>query len=376
MKKVLFTAKVDSHIIQFHIPYLKLFKEAGYEVHVASAGDSNIPFVDHKHDVSFGTNPFSAKTVENYKILKEIMFENDFDIVHTHTAIASALTRLANHKVNDMKARKNRLIYTAHGYHFLKGGPKSSWILYYPIEKYLSKYTEDLILINKEDYDLAQKHKMAKNIHYVPGVGLDVSKFPDQLDENILNQSRAEFGIEESTFVISYVAEINNNKNHMMLLNAVKDMTEAGYKLKLLLCGDGDLEDELKAWTTTNNLDDNIKFLGYTNRISEVLQLSDAYVSVSKREGLPLNVIEAMYNKLPIIVTNCRGNRDLVVNNENGFVIGYSVETLIESLKNLIEDTELRSDFSQKSRELSLKYTLDHIYSQMSEIYHVDQDGA
>jgi len=161
MKKVLFTATVDSHIMQFHLPFLKLFKEKGYEVHVATSGNEKIPYCDVKHVVTFERNPIKINNLKAIKQLKKICEEEKFDIIHTHTPMGSVITRLAARE--SRKKYKTRVIYTAHGFHFFNGAPLLNWIIYYPVEKWCAKYTDTLILINHEDYNLA-KEKFSKTV--------------------------------------------------------------------------------------------------------------------------------------------------------------------------------------------------------------------
>ena len=155
MKKVLFTATVDSHILHFHLPYLKLFKDNGYEVHVATNGDEVIPYCDVKHQICIERSPFKVNNIKAIKQLRKIIDKEKFDIVHCHTPMGSVVARIAS-----KNARKNygtRVIYTCHGFHFYKGAPLFNWIIFYPIEWYLSKYTDTLITINHEDENLARK---------------------------------------------------------------------------------------------------------------------------------------------------------------------------------------------------------------------------
>jgi glycosyltransferase EpsD len=177
MKKVLFTATVDSHILQFHLPFLKMFKENGYEVHVATNGNEKIPYCDVKHVVSFERSPIKINNLKAIKQLKKICEKEKFDIIHTHTLMGSVVTRLAAKKAR--RKYNTRIIYTAHGFHFFKGAPIKNWILFYPVEKYLAKYTDTLITINQEDYELAKMkfNKRCKDIQFVPGVGIDEKKF-------------------------------------------------------------------------------------------------------------------------------------------------------------------------------------------------------
>ena len=153
-KKVLFTATVDSHIIHFHIPYLKLFKDKDYEVHVVTGEEGKIPYCNKKHIINIKRNPYNFKNINAINELKKIINKEKFDIIHCHTPMGGVVTRIAAKKT---RINGTKIIYTAHGFHFYKGAPLLNWMLFYPIEKYLSKYTDTLITINKEDYELAKR---------------------------------------------------------------------------------------------------------------------------------------------------------------------------------------------------------------------------
>lgn len=309
MKKVLFTATVDSHILHFHIPYLKMFKENGYEVHVATSEDGEIPYCDVKHKVSFERSPIKINNLKAIKQLKKIISEEKFDIIHCHTPMGGVVTRLAART-----ARKNgtRVIYTAHGFHFYKGAPLLNWLVYYPIEKFLSRYTDTLLTINQEDYDIAKKKFHAKEIKLVHGVGVDKSRFDYTMAPEEKKAYRESVGVDENDFVVIQVGELNENKNQLMSIEAVRKLVHEKPDTKLLLIGTGKLKDFYKRKIEEYSLNNNIFELGYRKDIPQLLKISNLCISTSKREGLPVNIIEAQMSGLPVVATDCRGNRDLV----------------------------------------------------------------
>ena len=175
MKKVLFVANISKHILRFHLPYLKWFKEHGFETHVAAGGNEEIPWCDVKHKVSIERSPFSLKNIRAHKELKKIIEANQFALVHGHTPMGGVLARTAS-----VAARKNgtKVLYTAHGFHFYKGSPLANWLLYYPVEKYLASYADGIITINHEDYRLlSDKNFQVKDKFYINGVGVDPTRF-------------------------------------------------------------------------------------------------------------------------------------------------------------------------------------------------------
>lgn len=309
MKKVLFVATVTFHITTFHIPYLKMLNENGYEVHVASNGDNKIEYCDKHFNLPFERFPLKINNIKAYKELKKIINENDYEFIHCHTPVGAALTRLAARKA---RKKGTKVIYTAHGFHFFKGAPLKNWLIYYPIEKILAKYTDVLITINEEDYERAKKHFKTKQIELIHGVGIDKNKFDINMSKDDIVKLRKEFDLGENDFVFISVGELNKNKNQIMQIEAMKEVVKNNDKCRLLIVGKGGLDTYLKEKVKEYNLESYVKFAGFRKDIPQLLKSSNCLLATSYREGLPVNVMEAMMCKLPIIVTNCRGQRDLV----------------------------------------------------------------
>jgi glycosyltransferase EpsD len=367
MKKVLFTATVDGHILNFHTSYLKWFKEQGYEVHVASNGNLDIPFVDLKYNIPFERSPFKLVNFKAYKKLKNIIDDNNYKLIHCHTPMGSVLTRLAAKKA---RKKGTKVIYTAHGFHFFKGAPLINWLLYYPVEKWLSKHTDCLITINDEDYECAKRNKFkAGSIKKVNGVGIDLNKFTPQTVEK-KKKLRKEYGYSETDFILICVAELNHNKHQDMIINVINILKNIIPNIKLLLVGEGNLMEQYKNQVKKLNLEDYIKFLGYRKDVPNLMAISDVAVSASRREGLPVNVMEAMATGLPLVVTDCRGNRDLVRNGRNGYVVGINdVDGFADAVEKLYKIEKLRQNFSEKNCELIKMYSIKNVKNELEKIY-------
>lgn len=366
MKKVLFVATVDSHIRHFHIPYLKYFKEKGYEVHVATSNDENEKFdyCDKKHAITFERSPLKANNLKAIKQMKKLFKEEKFDIVHCHTPMGGVVTRIAakNFRKNGLK-----VFYTAHGFHFFKGAPLINWLIYYPVEKWLARYTDVLITINEEDYIRAKKFK-AKRVEKINGIGVNEQKFQIEMTEEEENKLKEEFKINQNDIVLTYVGELNNGKNQVMLMEAVKEVLKEHSNIKLLLVGKGKLEQEYKAIIAELGLGKYVVLTGYRRDVPKIFKITDIAVSTSKREGLPINLVEAQMSGLPIIATNVRGNNELAITNENGFIV-ESKEEVIEKIKFLIKNENIRKDMGKKSLEKSKKYRLEDVLKEMDKIY-------
>lgn len=367
MKKVLFVATVTRHINTFHIPYLKMFKEQGYEVHVASNGDEPIEYCDKHFNLNFARFPIKLQNYKVYKELKKVINDNEYEIIHCHTPVGGAIARLAAREAREKY--NTRVIYTAHGFHFYKGAPLINWLIYYPIEKWLSKYTDCLITINTEDYELAKKKfRKIKNIELVHGVGLDTSRFDIEITENELDDLRKQIGISKENIVLSYVAELNKNKNQILLIKTVEELVKENDKYRLILVGDGNKRQEYENYEKEHKLEKYIKFLGKRNDVPQILKLTNIYVASSLREGLPVNILEAMYVGLPVVAMDNRGHRELIKNNRNGFII-YNEYELRKKIKLILEKENLAYEWAKQTKIFVEKYSLGNLKKQMKKIY-------
>lgn len=366
-KKVLFCATVDNHFKAFHLPYMKWFQEQGWEVHVAANGSMELPYVDYKFDVSIQRSPFKFKNFEAYKHLKSIIDQNNYEIIHCHTPVGGVLARLAARKA---RKRGTKIIYTAHGFHFCKGAPFINWLAYYPLEKVLSYHTDCLITINEEDYHLAINHGFKANrIEHVHGVGVNIDRFKPA-DEGYKRELKIKSGYKPDDFLMFYAAEFNKNKNQQMLIQALALLKDEIPYAKLLLAGEGPLKEQCRGLSLSLGVEGMVDFLGYRNDIPSLLSLCDVAVASSLREGLPVNIMEAMASGLPIIVSENRGHSELVEDTVNGYVIsGQDYGRFAERLVELNQSRELRSRFASENITRVKKYSLPQVSKELAEIY-------
>lgn len=364
-ERILFVATTTAHINTFHIPYLKWFKEQGYEVHVASKGSQKIEYCDKHFDIPFERFPIKKNNLKAYKELERIINENNYKIIHCHTPVGGFLTRLAARK---SRKKETRVIYTAHGFHFYKGAPLLNWIIYYPLEKWMAHYTDCLITINKEDYEIAKKKLKVKQVEFVHGVGMNTQRFNTMITEDDKKNKRKGLGIKEDDIVFTYVAELNKNKNQIMLIQVIEKLKEEYKNIKLLLVGNCNNKQVYQEEIEKRNLENEVYLLGRRVDIQEILAITNIYLASSIREGLPVNIMEAMYMGLPIIATDNRGHRELVNNNENGFII-KTKQDMIYRIKEIIENQELREKMKKNNIEYIKKYTLKIVINDMEKIY-------
>ncbi len=364
---ILFCATVDTHFSSFHLPYLQWFKQQGWEVHVAAAGDNSLPYVDVKYSIPIERSPLNWKNLEAYKSLKSIIEKNQYSIIHCHTPMGGVISRLAARK-----ARKygTKVVYTAHGFHFFKGAPWINWILYYPIEKALARYTDCLITINEEDFVRAVKKRFkSKVIEHIHGVGVNTD-FYTPVNKFYKTKLREKYHYRHDAFLIFYAAEFNKNKNQKVLIQSLSFIKEEVPNARLLLAGKGPLLNDCMDLAKELGVDGMVDFLGYRNDIQALLNVSDVAAASSLREGLPVNIMEAMACGLPVVAVDNRGHRELVFNDKNGWLTKGYAEDISEKLILLAQDKLLCTRFGRYGREIILaKYSLEKIFEEKKKVY-------
>lgn len=371
MKKVLYIATVLSHICQFHLPYLKMFQERGYDVHVAAhdnLAEKNglqLKYANQRFEIPFQRSPFKAKNIVAYKLLVEIIDREQYDLIICNTPVGGILTRLAARKT---RRKGTKVVYIAHGFHFYKGAPKKNWLIYYPIEKYFAKKCDMIITINQEDYALACKKFKTKVVH-LHGMGVDETRYSlGEASERL--KKRELLGVNEQDFVALVVGELLPNKNQIQAIKAVEATLKTHQNIKLWIAGNGPNFAVLEKYVQEHELQNYVKFLGYCTNLQEYQRLVDVGVSCSIREGLPLNVIESMMSGNTFIATKNRGHNQLIKDGETGFLVDVGdVSALAEKLRVLMDDKELKMRLQNNAFNEMQLYTLSCALKEMENIY-------
>ena len=314
IKKILICASRVSHIHNFHIPYIEYFKNKGFQVDIAVQGISESPLIDNCYDVKFTKNPFSPDNLNTVKFLKRIMSENEYDIVYSNATLAGATARLA---VMGLK-KKPYFVHISHGYMFgEKNGLKSK--IYLLAEKLTRNVTDSLVVMNKEDFSLAKKYKLGKKLYFIYGMGLVEERFPEISSEK-RNEIRKSMGVSESEKMLLCVGEFSKRKNQTAIIYAFERLLKKHKNIKLVFAGEGDMLETCREMVQSLEIDRNIRFLGQVKDISYLYRCSDILVTASKMEGLPFNVMEALYCRVPVIATDIKGHSDPIENRKNGLL--------------------------------------------------------
>ncbi len=375
-KKALLVTTVSGFVPQFEMSNVAILKELGYEIHYASNFHNPSYGTDNKrlegtgiicHQVDFERSPFDKKNWYAYKQLVNIMKEEKIDLVHCHTPMGAVLARLAAKKcgIKDV-------IYTAHGFHFFKGASIKNWLIYYPVERFLSRYTGTQICINIEDFNNAKKFKAA-NVEYIAGVGIDTSDIKEQsnITDEEKNELRKELGIKDTDRVLITAGEMIERKNQQFLLeiiNRIKDKTNLN--IKFILCGHGRLESKLKNSAKSLGIEDNVIFAGYRSDIYKILGLAEVFLFSSFQEGLPVAVMEAMAVGLPVICSKVRGNADLIDHEKGGYVVDrFDVCVWSDLIYSLLMDNNKLKSFGEYNMVRIKEYDRSNVEKEMRRIY-------
>ena len=351
MPKLLLVANTSKeHIRKFCIPFIDRLHANGWTVDVACRLDVPVPECDTAYDLPCDRNPFRGGLFKSIKALKEIIRKNEYDLLVCSTVVGSMIARLAT---ATFRKRGLKVIYMCHGIHFFPGASLSRWVMGYPVEKLLAPKTDAIIVSNNLDLELANKYlKKIPVIEKSHSMGVNLSRFRDAvLSDAERVEKRRELGLDPDDFVLSYVAEIIDNKNQTMLLNAFEIVRKSVPNAKLMLIGPEHDSGELQKLVESKGLQKDILFLGWRSDVPVLLHLSDIYVASSKSEGLGLNLIEAMACNIPVVATKNRGHLEIVKHEQNGFLVDINdSEAMADYVLQLHGDAELRNKITAQAQ--------------------------
>ena len=370
MSKILFISNISNRISSFVTASISAAHSLDIVFYQASnwkrVAKTQIVAYEKEYDIKIkniqtSRNPFSTANLTAYKELVEFINQEKIDYIHCNTPIGGLLGRLVG-----KKCKVKKVIYQAHGFHFYKGAPLKNWLLYYPVEKWLARYTDALITINQEDYELAKRKMKLRNggkVYYVPGVGVNLEKFSHATAAKMTK--RRELGIPDDAVLLLSVGELNHNKNHETVIRAIADMN-----VYYIIAGQGELHQHLKDLIDSLNLQDRVKLLGFRRDVKELYEAADIFVFPSFREGLSVSVMEAMASGLPCVASKIRGNTDLLENTGGGFLCDpHDASEFAEKIEFLAADVELREKMGRANLMTIQKFSTETVIQEMQNIY-------
>ena len=374
-KRILLIANTARFLVLFEANDMRILTEMGYEIHCASNFREEQDETDAQailnergavtHQIDIARSPLAPGNLRAYRQLLSLMDKYAFDAVHCHTPMGAALARMAAHKKHIAP-----VLYTVHGLHFYKGAPLANWLLYCPVETFLSRWTDTLITINREDYARAKRQMHARRTAYLPGIGIDSASFrgTDEEGANRAQALREEFGIPEDAVVILSVGDLNENKNHKTVIEALSLLKRPD--VFYLICGHGPLAGTLEQLAVSLGLGGQVREAGYRKDVRDFYRLADIYAFPSRREGLSVAVMEAMASGLPCVVSRIRGNTDLIEDGKGGYLCGADdAEAFAEALRKLLDDKEKRAAMGEENLRAIRNFDISAVDRKMRKIY-------
>lgn len=374
-KKVLILSPAASTLVFCTENILSLIR-MGCEVHVAAnfEHDSSATpeFIQQLKEWLYGKGvcihsiPFVRRSfIRNVKAVKayrKLLKEQNFSLIHCHTETGGLITRLAAPK---KLCKSAYIIFTPHGFSFYKNAPLRSWFLYYPVERLISGYMDELISINQEDYVISEKFKSRKKT-YIPGVGLNTRLFTDAAADR--TAKRAELGVPENALLLLSVGELSKWKNHQIILKTIAAIKNPN--LYFVVCGCGKLEKKLKKAAARYKIEKHVVFAGFRCDMPQVYKAADIFAFPSFHEGLPVALMEAMASGLPVVCSAIRGNNDLIKNNRGGYLLKPDDKSgFRKAIRQLAEDPALRLRMGKVNQASVKQYDAERVRVLMETIY-------
>lgn len=365
--KILYVATISLTINSFFKPHMEMLVKNGHQVDIA-CNYKELPLDAYYeqlgckfHQIDFSRSPLSSDNLKAFNQLKKLVTDEKYNIVHCHTPNASVITRLVCKKLRKKTGLK--VYYTAHGFHFYKGAPKLNWLVFYPVEKICSRFTDKLITINKEDFKLAKSKFKAEEVIYVPGVGVDLSEFENvKIDKSAKRQS---LGVPEDAVLLTSVGELIPRKNHKIVLSALSEIKNENVHYAIV--GSGTLLSELKAVAEELGISQRVHFLGYRKDIAEIYAVSDVCCLPSVHEGLPVALMEAMAAGLPAVCSRIRGSVDLIDNKGGILFESGNVDECCRAIEDVI-NSDMKT-MGKNNKEFVKNYSVDVVINKMQIVY-------
>lgn len=368
MKKILITC-TELMMIQFLVPHVKNLAENGFEVEIAC---SNVGgrmeevrtalsgTVKAIHTLRLERSPASPRNLLGYGDMRRLLKENHYDIIWTNEPVMGVVTRLA---ANKYRRKGTKVVYMCHGFHFYKGAGRLNWLVFYPIERIMSRMCDMIVTINREDEARAKTFHCPR-VEYIHGIGVNTDRLHRR---DARSDIRAELNLAAEDFLVLSVGELNENKNHQVILHALARLKDP--RIHYLLCGKGELRTHLEELAKELGIADHIHFLGYRQDVVDICNQCDVFVLPSFREGISVASLEAMYCGMPLITARVRGADDYLKDGESGFFCdAQDAEAFAEAIRKLQEEASLRQHCGEINKKNVKAYCLENVEKEILKV--------
>jgi glycosyltransferase involved in cell wall biosynthesis len=289
--------------------------------------------------------------------LRKVVLQVHPDIIHTHTFKAGLIARVQRNKIEQILGKKIKFIHTLHGHLFddpqFKGFKA---LIISKIEKDLAKKSDRLITVGekvKKDLELKGIYGKSKTISIPPSVS------PLKLTSKEIAIKKFKVKNENKIRVL-WIARVTAVKNPHKLIYIASSLPDIDF----YMAGGGDLLDEIIEIAPRN-----LRVLGW-QKASDLLPITDIFLSTSKNEGIPIAMIEAQLAGIPIVATDVGSVSEVVINYKTGILCDGNEKQLINAIKRLAQDRKLRGIFSKNAKSIAYKnFATSNFISSHKDIY-------
>ena len=373
MNRILFVTTIPGTLRAFLLPFAQHFRAKGWQVDAMAQGISNCAKCLHSFDrvweVEWSRNPLDPQNlIIAPPQIRLASAQQDYDIVHVHTPVAAFVTRYA---LNNLRQQgRPKVIYTAHGFHFYRGGKPLKNLSFLALEKLAGRWTDYLVVINREDEEAAKHYGIVptERVCYTPGIGVDTDYYsPGNVPEAEVVRVRQELGLSPETPLFLSIAEFNPGKRHQDILKALARLGRS--EVHLAFAGTGPLMEQMQLLASELGIQNQVHFLGYRQDIPALIRASTATLLASEREGLPRSVMESLCLEIPVIGTQTRGIRDLLEGDCGLIVKLGDVEELAEAMARILNRPEEAKMMGKRGRERMKGYEVRQIIKLYDRLY-------
>lgn len=370
---LLMTATVPATLRAFLIPLARHFRELGWRVDGMAGGVSGSPecvaAFDRVWDIPWSRNPLDPRNMLLAgPLLREIVEREGYDLVHAHTPVAGFVTRFA------LRGRGHdggpRVVYTAHGFHFYRGGPPLRNAVFRGLEKLAGRWSDALVVMNREDEDAARQHGIVPSgrLHFMDGIGVDTAEYGALRVKTIqVERLMEELRVPPFSELLILVAELIPRKRPADVIRALAKMEHR--HAQLLIAGTGPLRGELALLAKQLSVADRVHFLGFRRDIPVLLRASKALLLASEHEGLPRSVMEAMCMETPVVGVRIRGVEDLLEDGCGFLVEKGDCDGLAHAMDHVLEEPDDARAAAARARAKMARYDIGMILKQHEALY-------
>ncbi|MBQ8415659.1 MAG: glycosyltransferase [Clostridia bacterium] len=357
--KILYAASTAQHLRRFHTPYIEALKKNNDVYLMATEGDG-IDF-----PVSFAKSFFSLQNFKSIRKIRSILKTERFDQIIVHTTLAAFLIRAATVGLK----KRPRLINVVHGYLFSMPikGIKSHILLL--CEKLMKNRTDALAVMNREDLLIAQKYRLTKGtVSFIKGMGVDFSTEGVKRQEELRERY-----VSPNGFLCTFVGELSSRKNQIFLIRGIHALRQQGIPASLLLLGEGSEREHLEAEIERLDLKNYVFLEGNREPVLPYLAATDLYISASVSEGLPFNVMEAMSLGLPVLLSDTKGQNDLMGTNGQLLYPLNATDSFCKRVKEVYEKKEW--GIGQCEYPALEQYRLQNVFEENIKIFLMEESN-